>query len=297
MNIVEAFIKYFNGVVIIISGLSGSNKTSIAKFIERDFKIALINIENYVAKENTHTVDVNGAKIADWDHIDSYDWTTINAEVAKHKSTGVVVCGPYFPSNKLDVDANFHIQIKVSKQTLIEKRYEYIKSNPSKFESLTDKLDMSIVASIVNQITYPHFIDYSQKSKIDKYVNSKDITVDQVYDQVADYLFYKITEAIKEHDSKKVIRTETSVSDKAIKSIKPTKQNKTKDDSDEEYYKVKDSSSSDVATIKGFDDSSDSTSLGSDEPVNPNRPVYLGELDNWDDEWKYVRTGTKIKDY
>ena len=40
--------------------------------------------------------------------------------IKNYKNTGVVICGPNFPTNKLTFTTDFHIHIKVSKQILIE---------------------------------------------------------------------------------------------------------------------------------------------------------------------------------
>lgn len=194
MNIVEAFIKFNGSLIIIISGLSGSKKTSIAKFIERDFKLKLINIDDFIIPEFNETVILsNGLKIINWDSVDSYDWENINKTILKYQSDGVVLTGPYFPSDKLKFIPDFHVQIKIQKQILIENRIKFSEENKDKIKN-----DISTIPSIVNQITYPLYLKYTEKSKIDKFVNSKDLTKDQIYDQVADYLFFKINDNLEQ---------------------------------------------------------------------------------------------------
>lgn len=264
MNIVEAFIKFFGQMIILISGLSGSNKTKIARFIEKNFKIKFINIEKYLKQNDLPTKELNnGIKIIDYDNINSFDWDKINEDIDKYKSSGVVICGPYFPECEITSNVNFHIQIKVPKQILIEKRLEYIKKNPDKFEGLENKIDYQLISKIINDITYPHFIDYTAKSKIDKYVNSKDLTVDQIYDQVVNYLFYRIKEDLKERDKKVIEQT----------NIKPELSKEY--DYGERYY-----------------DFNDKIPFEKDREGS----IYLGELDNEENEWQYCRTGMKIKD-
>jgi uridine kinase len=268
MNIVEAYLKYNKQLIVVVSGLSGSNKTSIAKFIERDFKIHMINIEKYIINYTKIVKLLNGTKLIDWDSIDSFDWNKINDEIGKTKSNGVVICGPYFPSDKITHNINFHIQIKVAKQILIEKRYEYIKSHPEKFESLED-INTQLVESIVNQVTYPHFLDYTEKSKIDKYVNSKNLTIDQIYDQIADYLFYKIKDYLHNRNKTKSVFED--------KNSNLSNNNLSDDDSS----------------------SSNSTIVSDSSSIEMESPVLLrdfNDYENYQMEWDYVRTGTKIKD-
>lgn len=281
MNIVDAYLKYNKQLIVVVSGLSGSNKTSIAKFIERDFKIHMINIEKYTSNYTKIVELSNGTKLIDWDSIDSFDWNKINDEIRKTKSNGVVVCGPYFPSDKITDNIDFHIQIKVAKQTLIEKRHEYIKSHPEKFESL-EEINTQLVASIVNQVTYPHFLDYTAKSKIDKYVNSKNLTIDQIYDQIADYLFYKIKDYLHNRNKTKSVFEESVVKNN-FKHKDPNLSNDNLSDDNSS------SSNSSKPTIV-----SDSSSIGMESPLLLRD---FNDYENYQMEWDYVRTGTKIKDF
>lgn len=70
MNIVEAFIKFNGELIIIISGLSGSNKTKLSDEISRDFKIKKIDIEMFCISENKNKISLdNGISVIDWDNI------------------------------------------------------------------------------------------------------------------------------------------------------------------------------------------------------------------------------------
>jgi len=201
MNIVEAYIKFNKGLTVLISGLSGSGKTKLMQEIERDFKIKGINIEKFCVKKNDITVALpNGVTVTDWDHIDSYDWENINKTIDENKSKGIVVCGPYFPTDKLNFQPDFHINIKISKQQLVQRRHDYIKNNPEKCKNLVQFLDTPTETLIINKITFPHFLEYSEKSKIDKYINAHELNSNQIYDQAADFLFNKIQYFLNNHN-------------------------------------------------------------------------------------------------
>ena len=198
MNIVEAYIKFNNKLIILISGLSGSGKTKIASNIERDFKIKKIDIELYCKKDFDKKIKLpNGVVITDWDDVDAYDWDAINSEIEKNKQNGIVLCGPYLPKNKLKSDPDFHIHIKIPKQTLIEVRKIYVQNNQDKCEELN-----GLETLIINQATYPHYLKYMKESEKDihKYINSKDITIDKIYDDTADFLFYAIDKYLTEYN-------------------------------------------------------------------------------------------------
>jgi uridine kinase len=203
MNIVEAFAKFNKQLIIIISGLSGSGKSKIGSYIERDFKIKHINIDDYCKKDYENYVEVlEGVKINDWDHIDAYNWDKINERVNDLKSKGVVISGPYVPTDNLNSKQDFHINIKISKQKLIENRHNFIKENPEKCADLVKFLDTPTELAIINKVVYPHYLEYGQKSKIDKYINASEMEIDEIYDIIADYLFYKINQYLTEYNEK-----------------------------------------------------------------------------------------------
>lgn len=296
MNIIDAYIKFNGELIIILSGLSGSHKTSIAKSIEKDFKLHLINIEKYTNANYNKIVQLNnGIKLIDWDDIESFDWDKINEEINKYKKTGIILCGPYFPDQTIKSKVNFHIQLKVQKQNLIDKRYEYVKNHPEKF-NISQPFDQQLIANIINQVTYPHFLSYGQNSKIDKYINSKDLTENQIYDEVADFLFFKINEYLKEYQNKHLpsISNLNSVNNKKSPVSKLTfDTNISKSGSVYDTHDTDDSDeSSNSSDEKNKLDTQNCSSSSCDE-----EPIFLGEFVNEAKEWEYRRTGTKIKDY
>lgn len=198
MNIVEAYIKFKGSLIILISGLSGSGKTKLAKNIERDFKISFIDIEACCKKDFNKTVELPGGKtVVDWDDIDSFNWDKINKSIEENGSKGVVVCGPYFTTDVLTIVPDFHIHIKTQKQSLIEARKIFMQENPEQYKDL-DGLE----SVIVNQITYPHYLEYLKTSKIDKFINSKDLSLDQIYDETASFLFFGLEKFLDEYNKK-----------------------------------------------------------------------------------------------
>ena len=46
MNLLQEYILKNKGLVILISGLSGSNRSLLAKSVERDFELKIINLDN-----------------------------------------------------------------------------------------------------------------------------------------------------------------------------------------------------------------------------------------------------------
>lgn len=198
MNIVEAYLKFNKQLIILISGLSGSNKSQLAGFIERDFKIKAINIDDFTIKDFEKMVEViDGVKINDWDDIDSVDWAQINKNVEKYKETGVVLYGSYITSDKITFEPDFHIHVKISKQNLIDARRTFIKNNPDKCKELIKFVDTPTEHAIINRIVFPHYQKYLEQSKIDKYINGNELNIDEMYDAATNFLFNKINEKLK----------------------------------------------------------------------------------------------------
>jgi uridine kinase len=229
MNIVEAYIKFNGELIILISGLSGSGKTKIAKNIERDFKISMIDAEMYCKKDFNKKVELPGGnEVIDWDDIESFDWQTINKLANDSKSKGIVICAPYFTTDVLTILPSFHVHIKIQKQSLIEARKIYVEENKEKCKDFG-----GLEGVIVNQITYPHYLEYLKTSKIDKFINSKDMTLDQIYDETTNFLFFKIEQYLEEYN-KKIVGNKRSEKDESSDSLGSTSEKSI--DSDEEVF-------------------------------------------------------------
>ena len=84
MNIVERYIYCKKGLIILISGLSGSDRSRLAKEIERDFKIKLLSLEKYCTNDPP-IIEFSEHKLKNWDDIEVYDWNKFNDDVKKFK--------------------------------------------------------------------------------------------------------------------------------------------------------------------------------------------------------------------
>lgn len=189
MNIVEAYIKNKGQLVILISGLSGSGKTRLAKNISRDFKIKLINELDFYNKSYNKIVTLNEqTKILNWDDDDAILWNELNNEINTYKTSGVVVCGMAFPSDKITVPINYHIHLSIPKKMCIERRHEYLRQHKDKCKELYKLIDTPTESLIMNKLTYPYHLDLVKRSKINKFINVGTLTNDEIYDKVFDFL-------------------------------------------------------------------------------------------------------------
>lgn len=201
MNISEEYIMVNKGLIILISGLSGTNKSLLAKEIEKDFKLKLIDINEYCINENNvPIVEIFGLKIKDWDDVNTYNWTKINEDVSKYKVNGCVVVGDMFPKSKFKQDKYFHIHLTISKEKLVEKRKIIIQKN-EKGKCNDLKQFTNNLLGFINKITYPHYIKYREDSKIDFWIKSDENTIEEMYNKTFDFIQDRMIKSLDEYYS------------------------------------------------------------------------------------------------
>lgn len=190
MNIIDAYIKFNKGLVILISGLTGSNKTKSACEISKHFGINYINCDDYCNNDEVDIIKLsNGVKIKDWCNINIYNWGEINKQITTLKSDGVIVSGKYFISNKLNFKPDFHIHIKIKKQTMMMAKRMYAKNNNC--EDYLKIIDTKTESLLINYI-YTRYFNYNEESHIDKFINAKDISYNEVNEQILDYIYLRV---------------------------------------------------------------------------------------------------------
>ena len=100
MNIIEAYIKHFGQLIILIIGLPTSNKSEIAKELKIDIKpsFTLININDYM--NGFIEKEINGIKYKLYDYPDNINWDKLFKDVEDKKSTGIILylCTNFLPS-------------------------------------------------------------------------------------------------------------------------------------------------------------------------------------------------------
>jgi uridine kinase len=194
VNIIEAYLKYNNQLVVLISGLSGSNKSKIGQNLAKELKLEFINTRDYINNDKFEEVELpNQEKVKIYNN---YKWDELIEKINKDKKKGVLVCGEYFPKDKLnDLFIDLHLHIKLSKQNIIKKRLEYIDSlDEDKKKNYKDN-DTEVL--IINQIIYPYYLDMLQKSHINKFINANEyFESDDFNDKVTDKLFEEIINTI-----------------------------------------------------------------------------------------------------
>lgn len=186
MNILEAYIKKYHQIIILILGLPCSNKSSIAKELVLDLGLPIININDYLKSDKYIEKEVSGVNFKLYEHPDNYDWDKLNIEVNKKKVAGVILYGNYVDKSKLDFTPDFvyfmNMNTGLCKNILIEKQML-----PYKDED--EKVDIYF-----KEIFNPIYDKVKEEFKINKFFNLKENTM---FETIYDELFDNLMELIK----------------------------------------------------------------------------------------------------
>lgn len=208
MNIIDAYLKYTSQLIFFISGFSGTKKSKVAELLARDTKLKLISLKDYYLKDKGEKITLpNNKEITSYDTINVIDWNKLVDDIKKHKDKGIIVEGEFFPTSKLEnLKIDYHLHIKLSKQNLLKNRIEYNKTKDKAYDEETETL-------IMNQITYPFYLDIIQKSHINKFINGNEIMEEykdeeystKLYDSVFDIFVKFVTDKLIDLDLGKYI--------------------------------------------------------------------------------------------
>jgi uridine kinase len=191
MNIVEAYIKFNKGLIIVVSGISGCGKTTLARDIERDFNLKLIDqYDYYLEKYDNKTTLSTGEEIINWYDDNSIDWERFNNDINKSRDQGLIITGFSFPTEKIDFAIDNHIMITRPKNICLKIRQKYIDENRDKYTYEYEHPDFERI--IFNKLEFPYFLSVQKRSNIDKFINAQSIDSSEVYDMAFDYLIESI---------------------------------------------------------------------------------------------------------
>lgn len=195
MNIVEKYIDVNKQLILYISGMSGCGKTQIGKFMSRDFKIDLIDQDDYYKKsyeKNGEKVKLGDNEIVNWYSDESIDWERFNADINDKKTKGVIVIGTALPDDKMTLKPDLHIQLSMSKQECVRRRLLFL-------EAKNEKVDMDHEKLKINKLAYPYYLDVVNRSKINKFVNITEKSDNTIYDDVFDVIIDFIKVRLKQN--------------------------------------------------------------------------------------------------
>jgi uridine kinase len=193
MNIIEKYIEEKNGLIILISGFSGSGKTILAKSLAKDLKVEYINLNDYYFEDYSGSKMVGNIKVIEWDSPDAINWDKFNEKIKEIKKSGVVVSGFIFPEEKIKFTPDYHIHFKISKDDLIKVRSEYTSERE---DSKLKDLEPDIEKRILNAISFPIYLEQLKNQKFTKTINIQYGELKKAYDELFDYVIYSIKKII-----------------------------------------------------------------------------------------------------
>ena len=200
MNIVEAYTLFKGQLIIMISGLSGCGKSNLAKRISRDFKIKHINqFEFYKTDYNKEVELPDGTSVTNWNTHDAIDWDKFNNAVNSEKSKGVVISGFALPDDHLDFKPDYHINLSISKKECLDRRREVLKKNKKKYKDEYELINTPVEKNKFYNLTVPFYEESLKNSKVNKFINIKDMDSKQVYDAVFDMIIDFIQTWLKQN--------------------------------------------------------------------------------------------------
>ena len=196
INIIEAYLKEFGQMIILLIGMPTSNKSNLAKKLESDIepKFTLININDYFEK-NFIDVEVKNINFKLYDHPDNINYSKLFDDINKVKSTGVILYGNSIDTNKIKdikIDFSYFFDVKPNllKNNLIKnKKLPFSTSQEEHIdEKINDKLEIYI-----KDILIPIYNNIKKNIKFNKFYNIKEDTqfID-IYDNLFDYFILLI---------------------------------------------------------------------------------------------------------
>lgn len=215
MNLVEAYIKYNDNLVIFISGMSGCGKTSISKKLSTLYNINLIEQFNYY-KDNydTKVTLPDDSEHINYNSDDAFNWDKLNRDIKKNK--GIIVVGNALLDDKITTKPDYHIHLSMSKQECMEKRRIHLEKNKDKYPIEYKIINTPAEKLKMNKLIFPYYLDAKKRSKIDKYINIADMSDNEIYNSVFDILE---SEVINQHTIEtKYWKYKNSIIDTPLKS-------------------------------------------------------------------------------
>lgn len=190
MNILQAYIKKYKQIIILILGLPCTNKSEIAKELGEDLGLKVIKINDFLIEGKYKEINIDDTKTKIYEDTDNYDWDNFNSTINSLKSDGVIIYGNYLDIEKINWEIDFSffysMNTKLCKKILVEKK-------------MVDWDESSNVLNVYfEKIFNPLYDNMKNKIKINKFFNIKEeTTFDDSYDDFFDILMELISKKLK----------------------------------------------------------------------------------------------------
>jgi uridine kinase len=179
-TILDIYLKKYKQLVIIISGMSGTNKSEIAEEISKILKCEHINQNNFLDINFGEIIEIENKKIKIWDSDEAIKWDSFNEKINEkiNEKNIIVISGISFNKDKINFKNDYHLHLKLSKQILLEKRNDFIERH-SQYENI----DEDTRKMIFNKYTYPYYLKTTENEVINKFLNINEMNKNEIINQ------------------------------------------------------------------------------------------------------------------
>jgi hypothetical protein len=225
MNLIEAYLKYFNQLIILLIGYPCTNKSSYAKDLSLDASLNIINLNDYLIKdkyiEKVFTDVSNNnkeIKFKIYEDTENINWNKFNEDINNFKSSGVIIHCNFLDKEKINFDIDFafyfYTSIKYCKEIISN-------NNLLNFE----KKDINHYFEFV---FIPFYSNYDQNIKniftVYKYFKINETSNnDDIYNTLFDVIMNNLQSKI---NKKLNINTNKRITNKRITKTKKSKKSK-----------------------------------------------------------------------
>jgi shikimate kinase len=191
INILEAFIKKYNQFILLIIGLPCTNKSVIAKELEKDLNLPIIYINSYVEKNNFIKKEVENIKFKLYDHTDNYNWDKLNKDVDKiiKDKGGLILYGSFIDTEKINFNINFtfflNMNTTLCRDVLIKKKFIPYKEDDARIKIYFEKIFNPLYDTLKLNININKFYNIKEKTKFNE-------IYDNLFDTLMDLIFKKL---------------------------------------------------------------------------------------------------------
>ena len=189
MNILQAYRKKYNKIIILILGLPCTNKSEIAKELGIDLSLQVIKINDFLIKDKYKEINIDGVKIKVYEDADNYNWNELNSTINELKSDGVIIYGNYLDIEKIEFEIDFKffysMNITTCKKILVEKKMVEWKKSDSILNTYFEKFLNPLYENMKNSIRFNKFFNVKDETKFDKSYN-------ELFDTIMDLILKKL---------------------------------------------------------------------------------------------------------
>ncbi len=152
---------------LVITGISGSGKTTIGKELAKYLNLNFLDLDSFYLIDKPLITLSNGMKVKNWDCLESLDIEAVKLAVKEKALQGLVFVGFAICDELLPIKPDYHIHLSTgkTKEEIINKCIDSRKKSKP-FKDNRDEL-------VVKEIVYPFYCDIIKKMTINYTINER----------------------------------------------------------------------------------------------------------------------------